>query len=264
MFQYVAKLAWLLLEPSNALTLAAITGFLLTAFGFRRSGLTLSGLAVVALAGIGFAPVGNLLLIPLEERFPQPLLENARVDGIVVLGGAVNSRLSVARDQLVMGDSAERYLMFSALARRFPEARIVLSGGAGFLSGTDAAESAQVKRFAADLSLPADRLIVEDTSVDTWTNALRTAELVQPKPGERWLLVTSAFHMPRAMGCFRQAGFDPVAVPTDYWTAGPADRTRLSQTASAGLTRADIAVKEWIGLTAYWLAGRQKGWFPTP
>jgi uncharacterized SAM-binding protein YcdF (DUF218 family) len=264
MFQYVAKFGWLLIEPSNALTFAAVAAFVLLVAGFRRTGLTVAGLAVTGLLAVGFGPVGSLLLLPLEERFPQADLAGRRVDGIIVLGGGVSNRLSAARGQLVTGDSAERYLMFAALARRHPQARIVLSGGAGVLSGSDAAEAALVRQHADMLALPAERLIVEDTSVDTWTNAVNTAVLVKPQPGETWLLVTSAFHMPRAMGCFRQAGFDPVAVPVDYWTAGADDRTRLSHTVSSGLTRADVAFKEWIGLTAYWLAGRQQGWFPAP
>lgn len=112
--------------------------------------------------------------------------------------------------------------------------------------------------------MPRDRLILEERSRNTRENARFSAELANPKPGERWLLVTSAWHMPRAVGCFRRAGFPVTAYPVDYRTAGPRDATRFNTFASDGLLEFDLAVKEWIGLVAYKLAGYTDAWMPGP
>jgi len=85
---------------------------------------------------------------------------------------------------------------------------------------------------------------------------------VRPAAGERWLLVTSAFHMPRAIGCFRAVGFDVIPWPVDYRTSGPGDAWRLFPRASEGLRRVDLAAKEWAGLLAYYVTGRSTALLP--
>ena len=104
----------------------------------------------------------------------------------------------------------------------------------------------------------------EARSRTTRENAVYTRELVEPKPGERWLLVTSSWHMPRAIGCFRQVGFDVTAYPVDFRTRGPSDRVRPFQYASEGLRRLDLATKEWAGLIGYRLMGYVPEIFPDP
>ena len=88
--------------------------------------------------------------------------------------------------------------------------------------------------------------------------------MAQPKPGERWLLVTSAFHMPRSIGVFRQAGFTVEAFPVDWRTRGSEDVLRPFATMGDGLRRTDTAVREWVGLAVYWLSGKSSELFPRP
>jgi uncharacterized SAM-binding protein YcdF (DUF218 family) len=114
------------------------------------------------------------------------------------------------------------------------------------------------------LGIPADRIIVEERSRDTAENARFTKALADPRPGERWLLVTSAFHMPRSIGAFRRVGFAVEAYPVDYRTRGPEDLARPFASLGDGLRRSDIAMREWIGLLIYWLAGRTSELFPAP
>jgi uncharacterized SAM-binding protein YcdF (DUF218 family) len=106
--------------------------------------------------------------------------------------------------------------------------------------------------------------MVEGTSRDTWENAVNTRALVTPAPGERWLLVTSAWHMPRAIGCFRQVGFPVTAYPVDFRTRGPADLLRLHGTLVGGFEQFELAIKEWVGLVAYRLSGRIDAMLPSP
>jgi uncharacterized SAM-binding protein YcdF (DUF218 family) len=88
--------------------------------------------------------------------------------------------------------------------------------------------------------------------------------LIKPRPGERWLLITSAYHMPRAVGCFRRAGLSVEAYPVDWRTGGRRGLTTPSGSVAGGLDRADVAVREWLGLVAYWITGRTSDLFPAP
>ena len=204
------------------------------------------------------------MLLPLEERFPVFADDGRPVDGVVVLGGAVLAEESLGRGQLTLNDAGERAVALADLARRYPQARIVFSGGGGTLLEDEAAEAGAVRRFAGALGIEPERILVEDRSRTTDENAAFSKALVEPKPGERWLLVTSAWHMPRAVGCFRQAGFDVTAYPVDFRTRGASDARRPFAFVSDGLRRVDVAAKEWAGLLAYRLAGRTSELFPGP
>ncbi|KQP07165.1 hypothetical protein ASF28_14245 [Methylobacterium sp. Leaf99] len=265
MFFPLSKLIFFVLTPSNALILAVVAGALLIAFGRgRRFGCGLVLAAALGLLVAGFSPLALWVALPLEERFPAFVDDGTPVAGIVVLGGGVETRLSAARDQLVLNEAGERQIALADLARRYPDARLAFAGGSAGLRPGEVSESEIVGRTADGLGLPRTRLILEDRSRNTRENAAFTAALVKPKPGERWLLVTSAWHMPRAVGCFRAAGFTVAAYPVDYRTAGPRDAVRFNSFASDGLALLDVVVKEWIGLAAYRLAGYTDAWMPAP
>ncbi|MDR7036747.1 MULTISPECIES: YdcF family protein [Methylobacterium] len=264
MFFPLSKVIFFVLTPSNFLILAGLAGIvLLAATRRRRLGLSLAGFGLGGLLVAGLSPLPFLALAPLEERFPALPEDAAPPTGIIVLGGGVDSGLSEARRQIVVNDAGERPIYLADLARRFPSARLVFSGGSGSLN-QGLSEAEVVGRLADVIGAPRSRLILEHRSRNTRENALFTADLVKPKPGERWLLVTSAWHMPRSVGCFRQAGFEIVAFPVDYRTRGFADAVRFNSFASDGLLHLDLAAKEWIGLLAYRLAGYTPEAFPAP
>ena len=264
MFFFLSKVIYFLITPSNVLMFAALIGVaLLLTTGWRRLGGTLAVFGVLGLLVGGLSPLSEIALLPLESRFAPFPEDGAAPTGIIVLGGGIESGLSEARGQVVVNDAGERPIYFGDLARRFPGARLVFSGGSGFVGG-GIAEADIVSRQADALGLPRARLILENRSRNTRENALFSAELVHPKPGERWLLVTSAWHMPRAVGCFRQAGFSVTAFPVDYRTRGWGDLFRFNGFASDGLLQLDLAVKEWIGLVVYRLAGYSSDWLPGP
>ncbi|MDP4026177.1 YdcF family protein [Methylobacterium sp. NEAU 140] len=264
MFFVLSKVIYFLITPSNFLIFCTLAGVgLAAATRLRRTGLGLAGFGAVGLAVGGLSPLSEMVLLPLEQRFPQYPADGPAPAGIVVLGGGIESGLSEARDQVIVNEAGERPIYFADLARRFPGARLVFSGGSGFVGG-GVSEADIVSRHADVLGLPRSRLILENRSRNTHENAAFSAALVKPKPGERWLLVTSAWHMPRAMGCFREAGFTVDAFPVDYGTRGWRDVTRLHGFSSDGLLQLDLAVKEWVGLIAYRLAGYTPDWLPGP
>ena len=265
MFFPLSKLIFFVITPSNFLILLGLLGCLLLFTEVGRNlgrAMALAGFLGLLVAGLG--PLSAWVLMPLENRFPAFVDDGAPVAGIVVLGGAVEADTSISRDQITVNDAGEREIALADLARRYPQARLVFSGGSGTMREHAISEAEIVSRFADSLGVPRNRLILEQQSRNTRENAVFSARMTQPKPGERWLLVTSAWHMPRAMGCFREAGFSVTAYPVDYRTSGPRDAYRLTTFASDGLSEFDIGVKEWIGLIAYTLAGYTKAWMPAP
>src|SRR4029079_13157130 len=152
----------------------------------------------------------------------------------------------------------------AALARRFPVARVVFTGGSIEMLRTPAFEADAARRLVSELGIDGERVLFDRQARNTAENALYAKRLADPKPGERWLLVTSGWHMPRAMGLFRKAGFELEAWPTDYRTIGPKDAWAPFASPGAGLHRLDFVVKEWIGLLFNWLSGRSDTLLPGP
>jgi uncharacterized SAM-binding protein YcdF (DUF218 family) len=216
--------------------------------------------SLVVLAILGFSPVGNALIIPLENRFPPWDATRGPPDGIIVLGGAING--AGRANEVVLNEGAERLTIVPELARRYPNARILFSGGSGALIGDGEAEAKLALRLLESRGVARGRIIIEDHSRNTVENAIYSKAIAQPNPGERWLLVTSAYHMPRAVGVFRKAGFSVEPHPIDWRTRGVEDALHPFAMMSEGLRQTDTAVHEWVGLAVYWLTGRSSELFP--
>jgi uncharacterized SAM-binding protein YcdF (DUF218 family) len=249
--------------PSNLIIGLGIVGSLLLRTRMARVGWWLMIGSLVLLAIVGLTPLGNVLTLPLEQRFPAWDGSRGAPDGIIVLGGAVTADVAAARNDVALNEAAERMTAAVELARRYPNARIIFSGGDRGLAYRGN-ESDVALRLFERLGVAPGRVVTEDKSRNTVENAVFTKQIAMPKPGERWLLVTSAYHLPRAVGVFRKAGFAVEAYPVDWRTRGPEDVFRPFPTVGDGLRRTDTAVREWVGLVAYWLAGDTSELFPGP
>jgi uncharacterized SAM-binding protein YcdF (DUF218 family) len=264
MFFVASKLFWIAAEPVTFLLLAGVLGVFLGFTRFAGAARVLTAGAILLLAAGLLTPVGALILRPLENQFPQPPEDMPEPSGIIVLGGAVDAARSQARGQVVLNSDAARMTKAVELARRYPEARLVYTGGAAELFGEGPAEAVAARDFWLSLGVPEKRITLEEKSLNTWENALFTRDLVRPKPGETWLLITSAWHMPRSVGIFRHIGFAVIPYPVAYRTFG--DSRDLYSLASMGerVITLDTGIREWFGLLAYWLAGKSDGLFPSP
>jgi uncharacterized SAM-binding protein YcdF (DUF218 family) len=239
-----------LLLPSNAIVVIAIAGLLLLLFKRTRAGLWLLALASISLLIVGWLHVGNAALRLLEDRFPRPALSGL-IDGIVVLGGEIDTHVSADRKVIALTDAGERLTITAELSRRFPNARIVLSGGIAHSRGGGLeTESSLARDLLVAIGVAADRITIEEKSRNTCENARYSKAAAKPGTGEKWLLITSANHMPRAVACFRAAGFHVVPYPVDYRTL-ETDSWRPNKSVADGLTLADLAAHEWIGLAGY-------------
>ena len=264
MFFYLAKTLWFFAQPSGLLLLLLLTGAALLLAGRDRVGRRL----VVASAGLllfgGWLPVSNWLMLPLEQRFSRADLAGG-VDGIVVLGGGEEARIWAERAGHALNEAGERFTEAVALARRYAKAKVAFTGGAIELLTAPKVGADAARAIFADLGLAeGERLLFERKARDTWENAVLVKALAQPKAGERWLLVTSAWHMPRAIGAFRKAGFPVEPWPVDYRTASLWDALRPFEAPADGLKRFDTALREWVGLVVYRASGRTSALLPGP
>lgn len=264
MFHVLARTLGFFSFPSNVLISLGLLGAVLLATRYARWGRRLLVASIVLIAAIGMLPIGGFILYPLESRFPPWNPAQGAPDGIVVLGGVIDPAISVAHRTVALDEAAERITATVVLARRYPKARIVVSGGNGNLIANRLKEADFAVRLLVDLGVARDRITAERRSRDTAENARFTKQLVRPAPGQHWLLVTSALHMPRAVGAFRAAGFPVEPYPVDYRIAGRPRLWRLSASWLGGITRTDIGVHEWLGLVTYWLTGRIPTLFPGP
>lgn len=264
MFFIASKVIFFCIQPSSLAFIALLAGVLL--FGRRpvwARRFLCAGLAILVLFGL--LPGGNILLLPLEERFatsvqPPP---HEKISGIILLGGFEDISITRARGGLALNEAGERLTESLRVARAFPDTKLIFTGGSGSLFGSSGV-AGPVRQFFIDAGIAPGRIVVENNSRNTYENGVFTREVLKPRPEDRWLLVTSAYHMPRSIGVFRKVGFDVVAYPVDFRTRSWGDVFRPFDSIAEGLQRTDLATKEWIGLLAYWISGRSSALFPAP
>ena len=264
MFFFLSKTLGIMLLPANFLIGVGLLGAILLVARFAALGRKLLIASVLLMAICGFSPLGNLVLYPLESRFPPWDPMRGAPDGIVVLGGSIDADLSVAHGAAAFTAAAGRMIEAAALAHRYPNARIIFSGGSANLISADAREADYAAAVFESLGISRERLTMERRSRNTQENAEFSKAIAAPKSGERWLLLTSAYHMPRSVGLFRKAGFAVEPYPVDWRTGKPEDILEFSPVAVEGLERTDIGIREWIGLTAYWVTGKIDDLLPAP
>lgn len=259
----LSKILWILASPANLLLILLGLGLALKASAsdaLRKTGWFFCLFAFFCFALIAVLPVGQWALTPLENAFA--FTPPKRVDGIIVLGGDEQKHISEARKEPVALDSMRRYVKFAELSKRYPKAKIVFSGGSGLLKPNDRILDSDIaKEILTSIGVRTDRMTIEKKSRNTYENAVFTADIVRPKANQTWLLVTSAWHMPRAMATFRQAGWNVHPAPTGFFTTGdyPFFLRFCFEEQMRLLT---LAAHEYIGLVAYNLMGRTNALWP--
>jgi uncharacterized SAM-binding protein YcdF (DUF218 family) len=259
MFFIFSKLFWFLITPENWILIGF--GALVWMLWRRRvdAARRWAVRAFLLTVCVTFMPVGDFLLAPLENRFPpSPNLD--QVDGIILLGGSEVPALSDHWGIANLSHAGERVLHAVALAHAHPNARVLVTGGSNHIRQITNAEAHQTARLALALGINESRLIVEDRARNTYQNAKYSLPLATPKPGETWVLVTSASHMPRAVGVFCALNWPVTPYPVDQNSGAFASRIRPDL--SANLRNISVGLKEWIGLFAYWASGRTDAVWP--
>jgi len=256
-FFIASKLIGAVLRPDTWIVIALGLIVLALLTQRRRLALWISSVTLTAVLALAILPLGDLLLQPIERAYPaQPPLE--RVDGIIVFGGGEDARASAYWNQMQLEEGGDRYTAALALARQFPDAKLLFAGGSGALRdlrGTMVSEASIAEQFFLDQGVNPNRLLLEARSRNTAENARLSLELADPNPDETWVLVTSAFHMPRALRSFETAGWTGIVPwPVDYRTSAFADGIGWDLTHN--LKVLNTAIREQVGQIAYRLSGR--------
>lgn len=264
MFFYLSKIAWFFIQPLNLALLFLLAGPAAGWFGRRGLPAVGASLAFLILALSAWTSLGALMIEPLEQRFQRPATLPEKVAGIVILSGGMESAINLARGGYELNSAGDRFVEGAILARRYPDARIVVTGGVPTLFQPEEGDAVSAPRLLTALGVAPERLILEGKSRNTYENAMFTAALVKPRPGETWLLVTSAFHMPRSKALFDKAGFPTVPWPVDYRSTGRDGVALFAGNPVDALANTTTALREWVGLLAYWLTGKIDSPFPSP
>ena len=252
---FFSKAFWFLARPGNLLLLIVLIGTLAAWLRPAKSGRAWLTALSALLLFVAFAPVAAWIALPLEQRFQPPTALPAEVDGILVLGGFSNADLAEQTGSLAVSESAERIMVSAALARRYPEARLLITGRNE--------KHPTLSAWLSDLGLDRGRIVFETEARNTFENAALSYREAQPGPDEVWLLVTSAQHMPRAVGVFRKIGWTLIPYPVDYQIADVAAFTAWPDVA-ANLASLGVVLKEWVGLVVYYVLDRTNELFPGP
>ena len=243
MFFSASKIFWGLCAPSHViLWCSLLAAALLMTRRYRRAGASFAIITAVLFIGIGIVPSYTWLMQPLEHRFDTTKYPT-HVDGILTLGGGTEDNIRLARTAM--------------LALRYPEAKVVYSGGDGALIGNTPNVSAEyARRYLLGLGIARERILVEGQSRNTLENLQFTQQLVRPRRGDVWLLATSGYQLPRAMEIAHRLGWNLLAWPTNHTTFDHGTYGYFAVAENLGFL--DMAVREWIGLFVYRWSGRSQ------
>lgn len=261
---YISKIFWLLAQPLSLALLLLIAGLLAGLLKWNRIRTWASVASALVLFLTLFTSTGAVLLQVLEDRVPRAELPAGGPACIITLGGSFESEVVTARGGFEMAQAGDRFVETLRLALDFPQARILISGGDGSLSGAYEGDAVIGPRFFEAFGVPATRLIRETESRDTYENAGNTQDLLRQNNLENCLLVTSAFHMPRSVGLFHRADFPVVPWPADYLTTGREGVAIKLDEIAENLSISTLALREWIGLAGYYATGKIDALLPAP
>jgi len=259
MFFILSKVLWKIIAPANFLFFCLLFGVILVIFSKKRfwRGISMF-LLIFPLGLITFlmvVPVGEYALRALDNKYDVPAVMPDHVDGIIVLSGVLNQFVAVDRGYHTLNDGAERLTQFMVLANKYPQAKLVFSGGSGTIAGQNFKEADAVKLILRDLNFDTNRVIFERESRNTYENALFSKKLISPKPTETWILITSAFHMPRSFRDFKALGWNIIPYPVDYHTSNSAIVSADFDVLDS-LSIMNVVLHEWVGILTYKLTGK--------
>lgn len=261
MFFSLSKILGVLASPLN-LAMVLIVGGIIVAFVMRRFGRFVMGTGIAVFVAFGALPLGHNMMVGLEKQFSAPAAADmpGDIDGILVLGGAFNMDVSAARAAPALNAAAERLVAGVDLARRYPEAVLVFSGGNNRLlsDGTMEAESVWTSHFLQSVGFDHRYVFFEEESRNTHENLRFSMALALPQPEETWVLVTSAWHMPRAAAVMQSMGWPSKVIywPVDYRTDGKIRMVPPDLDVLSNMDKASIALHEGLGWITYRLTGR--------
>ena len=238
-----------------------VLGTLLLMTRWWRTGRVAIVFVTLLVVLIGISPLPIRMVADLEDRFTRPSPVPSNVVGAILLGGSFNRPISAERGVVCYNVACSRVIEFAQLAHQYPKLQFVFTGGGIPISGCQS-ESALLKKVYQEMGIDTSRIIFEDKSKDTIENAKLSFELVKPQKNDMWLLVTSALHMPRAMGIFRKAGWNVIAYPVDFHSKPSDHELMINSDLLIGLMAWRYSSREWLGMIKNYLSGQSDALYP--
>ncbi len=261
LFFLLSKLIWLLVSPDSLLLILIILTLILLYRDKHKQAKILLSLISAILLFISLFPIGEWLLYPLESRFSNNPAMPEQVDGILVLSGSEDALLSSVWNQVELGNAAERNLSFLTLARQYPEAKLVFTGGTGSLINQEYKAADVARDLFEQQAFDSKRILFERESRNTYENVIYSKKIVKPQKNENWVLITTSWHMPRSVGIFCKADWPVIPYPVDHQT-NKNNLFRINFDLVNNLYTLKTAIKEWLGLLAYYLTGKTTSILP--
>lgn len=257
MFFYFSKIVTFFIDPLFLFFVITLISILFSRLRYKiRFGfLILIGLIYLLSTQI----VSNQLMGYLENAVnPSPL--QGHYDTVVVLSGMAHPEQGGEGGEggIEFGGAVDRILKGMEMIRDGRANYMILSGGDGSLTQKNPSESVLLKTFAIKMGIPGDRIIVEPGSKNTAENASETAQIIKQYQWGNILLITSAFHMYRANGAFRNAGVEADLLPVDYNAGSSISDFRSFLPSSAALAKSSRVFHEILGIVAYGITGKAK------
>jgi uncharacterized SAM-binding protein YcdF (DUF218 family) len=266
LFYYLGKFLWSLVAPGNALVLCVVCGaglaLLRPAGRLRCFGRWLLGAGLAALVLIMLVPLGYWGMAVLEERIPQPATLPAEVAGIIAIGGSESEHIAAVRgaDYASFG-TMNRLFVLTLLAKKYPQAMVMYAGGSTRVQPHVSMRQADIAAKVLAVMLPQRTVLYERESRTTYENALNAAAMLGDKRKQPWILVTSAAHMPRSLGTFRQQGWNVIPMPADYRTEG-VFKPLMQFDFMHNLVMLELFLREVCGMIGYYYGGKSDALFP--
>ena len=261
LFFYISKLIWLLFSPDSLLLILIILSLTLLYLGKTRSAKKILTTTSLLLILIALFPIGEWLLYPLESRFQTNPTLPEKIDGVIVLSGAEKPELAHIWNQVELGSSAERVLSFIKLAHQYPKSKLIFTGGTGSLINQEYKAADVAKILFQEQEFDIERIIFERKSRNTYENIINSKNIVKPNKNEKWILITTGWHMPRSIGISCKSGWSVIPYPVDHQTKKD-DLLRIDFNLSDNLKTLKTGIKEWLGLFAYYLSGKTTSLLP--
>ncbi len=261
-----SKLFWLVAQPSKLFwifgSLSVLSLCLPLASRIHRLAKIMLACLFLLLTLIVFFPVDDWLGYPLEQRFSQPKSLPETIDGIIVLGGTFDTVLTERHQQVSINGAIERVTEAIHLHNQYPEAKLLYTGGSGFIKQGELGGADIARQFFTEIGISSENFIFESKSRNTFENAEFSKTLVNPTQEENWILITSATHMPRSVGVFNKVGWHVIPYPVDFNSTYPEPYPGIEF--GGKLSNIDKISKEYVGLISYKLLGRSDSFFPKP
>ena len=255
------KILWTIFQPVNLIIYFFLLGCLFYLLNKKKLGIRISFIGLTLLFFCGFYPIGTILSLPLENRFINSNLSK-KPYGIIVLGGSEEVFKSISRNQISLNDSSERLIYFYLLSKRFPDSKLVFTGGGKKYKNFNESEIA--KKLFEGFGMNVENILFETLSVNTYENAKFSYNLIQPKKTQDWVIVTSALTMPRAIGTFKKVGWNVVPYSVDFKTSEYNNFFKINRNFLSGLKSLNNVTYEWLGLFYYKLINRTDDFLPCP